>query len=378
MGLVEQIPVIDTDTHTSVALNDPRVLQHLSKRWIDHMGLVGLRMVMMNQDRPRQKAAAARTDSFSPDGKMPGSDPDFVKEQLLDDLDLSGAVMNDLFGTLLGGGRPMPDAMCVELISAINSAREEVWMEHDGRWYGSISVPHEVSGEAAVAEIRRRKEESPYRDRWVQVMLPPDNERPIGHAKYWSIFEACEHYDIPVSFHVWATRRTTGTGVPNYYIEEHTDFADFNFPLVSSLVFEGVFDRFPKLKIGMIELGWSWVVPYLWRLDHTYEMLKAEVSHLQRKPSEYLAEHFWFSTQPMEEPERLEWFDDVYELFEGSLGDKLMYSSDYPHWDFDLPQTLPHTLSVETRRKILGVNASKLYRIPLREGTGLEVEAALA
>ena len=58
------------------------------------------------------------------------------------------------------------------------------------------------------------------------------------------------------------------------------------------------------------------------------------------------------------------------------MGDKLMYSSDYPHWDFDEPTSLPLTLPIETRRKILGETASKLYGIPLRRDTGLPVELA--
>src|SRR5690606_3884952 len=135
---------------------------------------------------------------------------------------------------------------------------------------------------------------------------------------------------------------------------EHCDWAAYNFPLVSSLIFEGVFDRFPRLKIVLIELAWSWVVPLGWRMDRAYELMRNEVSHLTKRPSEYLRDHFWFTTQPMEEPEQPQWFDEVLEAFEVSgLGDKLMYSSDYPHWDFDEPSALPTTLTDDQRRRIL-------------------------
>jgi predicted TIM-barrel fold metal-dependent hydrolase len=155
-------------------------------------------------------------------------------------------------------------------------------------------------------------------------------------------------------------------------------FAAANFPIVASLVFEGVFERFPRLKIGFVELAWSWLVPFAWRLDRAWSLMRDEVRHLPRRPSEYLAEHFWFTTQPMEEPERLDWFDDVYQLFEDTMGHKLMYSSDYPHWDFDEPAAVPLTLPVETRRRILGQTASDLYNIPLRQGTGVVLERAVA
>jgi predicted TIM-barrel fold metal-dependent hydrolase len=102
-------------------------------------------------------------------------------------------------------------------------------------------------------------------------------------------------------------------------------------------------------------------------------VLGSEVPHLQRRPSEYLADHFWYTTQPMEEPENAAWFDDVLEMFEASgMRDKLMFSSDYPHWDFDEPDALSKSVSDDQARRILGENASQLYGIPLLPGKGWE------
>jgi len=172
--------------------------------------------------------------------------------------------------------------------------------------------------------------------------------------------------------HVLGGHRITASGSPNYYFEEHCDWAAYNFPLISSLVFEGVFERFPKLKFALIELAWSWAVPLAWRMDASYKLMRSEVPHLQKLPSEYLAEHFWYSTQPMEEPERAEWFDEILEAFEASgMADKLMYSSDYPHWDFDEPSALPAGLSDAQRRRILGENASALYGLQLKPESGV-------
>ena len=359
----ERLPIIDTDVHATVFPTAPEVMRHLSNRWQEHLASIGLRGMSLCGERPTQRAMSARADAWGPDGGLPGTDPGFVREQLLDRYDLSGAVMNNVLGFQAAGGRPEPDELAVALSRALNDYRIETWFAADSRWHGAITLPYEVRG--CEAEIRRCRE-SEFGERWVQVLMAPDNEKPAGHPKYWPIYEAAEHYEIPVAFHVLAGRTITGTGTPNYYFEEHTQFAGYNFPLVASLIFEGVFERFPKLKIGLIELAWSWVVPFAWRMDHAYELMRDEVSHLPRKPSEYLAEHFWFSSQPMEEPEQLEWFDGVYQLFEDTVGDKLMYSSDYPHWDFDEPTNLPATLPLETRRKILGKTASKLYSIPLR------------
>jgi predicted TIM-barrel fold metal-dependent hydrolase len=168
--------------------------------------------------------------------------------------------------------------------------------------------------------------------------------------------------------------RPTPSGGPSYYLEEHNDYAAMNFPLVASYIFEGVLDRFPDLKIVLIELGWSWAVPLAWRLDAAYRVLGDEVPHLQKKPSEYLRDHFWFGTQPMEEPEEGRHLDEVFDAFyDMGLGDHLMYASDYPHWDFDEPASVPANLSLEQRAAVLGGTASKLYGIDLLPGQGYEV-----
>jgi predicted TIM-barrel fold metal-dependent hydrolase len=77
----------------------------------------------------------------------------------------------------------------------------------------------------------------------------------------------------------------------------------------------------------------------------------------------------------MEEPEHLEDYLKLHDQFETFFGqDHLMFSSDYPHWDFDSPyESVPQSLPLETRRKILGQNASALYGIPMLEGTGISV-----
>ena len=54
----------------------------------------------------------------------------------------------------------------------------------------------------------------------------------------------------------------------------------------------------------MIEGGFAWLPALVWRLDRTVERMRGEVPHLKRKPSEYIREHIWVTTQPMEEPER--------------------------------------------------------------------------
>ena len=72
---------------------------------------------------------------------------------------------------------------------------------------------------------------------------------------------------------------------------------------LTSLVIEGVPERFPKLKFVFIEGGFGWVPAITWRMDKHWQRFRDEVPHVKRPPSEYVRERFWFTTQPIEEPD---------------------------------------------------------------------------
>jgi predicted TIM-barrel fold metal-dependent hydrolase len=122
-----------------------------------------------------------------------------------------------------------------------------------------------------------------------------------------------------------------------------------------------VFERLPELKIVLIEAGFGWLPALGWRLDKHWKRLKDEVPHLKLAPSEYIKKHFWVTTQPMEEMENP---DHLIEVMNWIGMDRIMFSSDYPHWDFDDPfVALPPSLTDEQRRKIYAGNARALYRL---------------
>ena len=129
---------------------------------------------------------------------------------------------------------------------------------------------------------------------------------------------------------------------------------------LTSLVLEGVPERFPKLKIVFIEGGFGWIPPATWRMDRHFETFRSEVPHLKRKPSEYVKEHFWFTTQPIDEPDEAK---HLRSLIEWVGVDRLLFSSDYPHWDFDDPRYAFKTpLTEAERRKIFNTNARAIYK----------------
>ncbi len=374
VSATERLGVIDADFHPMPVPSDPQIAVHMSQRWKDYVANYGMGFSYSGLYAPAQREFTHRLDAVK-DARV-GIDPLWAKEQVLDPYDMSGVVLTCPQSYILNSGGNMPVELSMELARAFNNALAYTWMAADPRYYAAIVIPRDLNNVAA--EIRRCKE-GEYGDRFVSVLMSPAGQEGMGRQRYWEIFEAATHYDMPITFHVPGMgRQITGAGNTNFYGEMHMNFASLPMTLVPSLIFEGVFERFPTLKVALIELGWSWAVPYSWRLDSAWTKLRDEVPHLKRKPSEYMREHLWFTTQPIEEPERLEDTNSVYEMLEESgFGDRLMFSSDYPHWDFDSPyQSVPETFPIERRRRILGSNASRLFKIPLQPGHGIPARAA--
>ena len=151
-----------------------------------------------------------------------------------------------------------------------------------------------------------------------------------------------------------------GAGWHSFYFEDHFANAPAMAAQLTSLVAQGVFDRFPTLKVVLIEGGFAWIPPLLWRLDRTWAKLRGEVPHVKRAPSEYFRENFVITTQPMEEPGKPEHFHQLLEHLD--MNDHLLFATDYPHWDFDAPDhAVPRGLGDEVRARIFARNAVDLF-----------------
>jgi predicted TIM-barrel fold metal-dependent hydrolase len=127
-------------------------------------------------------------------------------------------------------------------------------------------------------------------------------------------------------------------------------------------VVNGLGERFPKLKVLWIESGVTWIPWLMTRLDNEYRMRSSECPSLKKLPSEYMKD-MYYTTQPMEVPNDSKYLQSVFEFIDAP--NTLMYASDYPHWDMDLPSViwdLPF-LDERAKRKILGGNAAKVFKL---------------
>jgi len=113
-----------------------------------------------------------------------------------------------------------------------------------------------------------------------------------------------------------------------------------------------------------IEAGLAWIPFLMQRLDNEYMMRPSEAPLLKKKPSEYMRE-MYYSTQPIEIQDRKA-MEVTFRMMNAET--QLLYASDYPHWDFDLPSTiydLPF-LSERAKHNILGGTAARLFKLPPR------------
>src|SRR5262249_33718876 len=124
----------------------------------------------------------------------------------------------------------------------------------------------------------------------------------------------------------------------------------------------------PRLKIAMLEAGLSWSYALANHTDKNWKLLSAEVPELKLAPSEYIRRNVFWGTQPIEEPPNQEALLQVFRLIGAET--QLMFSTDYPHWDYDDPKTALPRMSKELRRRIMYENACELYGLPLVRPAG--------
>lgn len=347
--------LIDTDIHVYPKSED-EVREYLAEPWRSRsFGPSG---------RPAYNAPGGnRLDSMPPNGGPPGSDPDFLWKQVF-----AAPRVEVHYGVLIEiqRGFQLDARRNTAYRSAVNEWMAATWLgkyNAHGRYKGSISVaPNDPKG--AAAEI----EKWAGHPHFVQVVMPPwvGNE-PFGHPMYDPIWEAASRHNLPVGTHVNSAGPfswVTPVGFARYWSENHA----VRYPLtyaahLTSLICDGVFERFDKLRFVFIEGGFHWAAPVIERILATAKYLGSELNVRNLPTRELIYEHLRFTSQPHEDaPTSAELIRSL-EVSDASR--MLMFSSDYPHWDGDDPwRTLPR-LSPELEERIYLKNASELYRLPV-------------
>jgi len=249
------------------------------------------------------------------------------------------------------------------LCAAANDLLVADFLSYSPRLLGSICVnPNDPA--AAAAEIRRMARNP----QMAQVLVTGEAMHLYGHRSYYPIYEACVENDLVFAIHPGregAYGSSTPVGRPSSYFEWHNILPLTFMAHANSMVLEGVFERFPTLKVLLAEGGYTWMAHLMWRMDKNFKALRVSTPWLKEAPSEYLLRHVRLTTQPIEECDNPRHVLAMLEVIQGHR--TLCFSSDFPHWDFDDPlRIFPSIVPEETRRRILWDNAVELYGCRLK------------
>src|SRR5262245_26693894 len=345
--------VIDCDIHNVVPTFEA-LFPYLAEHWRDYMSRSDFKGPIENY-YPAGAPTSARPDTAPPDGRPPGSDLALTRTQALDAWGAEYGILNCAYA-IESVHNPYAAAA---LASAVNDWQIAKWLEPEPRLRASLVVPSHHP-DLAAQEIERLGQHPSF----VQVFLPIHSAALYGNRRYHPIYAAAERHNLAIGLHFGGApgNPPTPTGWPSYYIEEYAGMAQIFQSQVMSLIVEGVFDLFPALPLALIESGFTWLPSLMWRLDKEWNGLRREVPWVKRLPSEYIHNHIRLTTQPIDGPPNAQHLQQIVEQL-GS-DELLMFSTDYPHWQFDTPaEAFPAGLPAALERKIKYENAHAFYRL---------------
>lgn len=346
----EGFAIIDCDVHPYLPNGISSVLPYAQSGWRER--LTDHAAALLPGSRYAHPVGTNRSQAVPLSGGPAASDPRFMSSDLLDAYNIHRAILMPLQATLVSAS-PYP-AEGAALACAFNDYFAAEWLGSDERYRLAMVVAPQDPAKAAT-EIRRVGNVRGV----VSVWLPPINI-PIGNSFYHPIYEAAAELDLPIVVHpLPAAANFQGTeqfagGLPSSYPERFVNYIQLGQAGLSSIIFEGVLQQFPTLKIVFAEYGWTWLPSVLWRMDSAWKAMRRDVPWVQRPPSEYVRDHVRFTTQPVDEPPHSRYLRQLAEMCDAHK--LLLFSTDYPHWDQDEPDFILQALGQSARPEIFTQN----------------------
>ena len=356
-------PVIDIDVHHDWS-SPSELLPYLSSGWREFVG--GVTQLGGRSGYPvtpfplwPHPVGAYRNDAFAEDGTV-GADYEILRTQLLEAHNIERAILSFGSGAFVSA-LPNP-YFAAEVARASNDWSIEKWLNgKDDRLYGALLVGTQLP-DIAAQEIRRVGAHP----KLVEVLLTSNGiGRPFGHPLFHPIYEAAVEFDLPIGLHIGGeafgptNAAATAGGLPSLYIEQHSLVAQAVITHLMSMIVHGVFEKFPSLRVAVIEAGVAWVPWFLWRLDSEYKALRRETPWLKRLPSEYFRDHVRVSTQPLEQSPNPQHLIDL--LSSVDAENFLCFATDYPHWDSDETTFIANRIPKAWWPKVFYENAMEFY-----------------
>jgi uncharacterized protein len=335
---------IDCDVHVAPRSIDA-LTPYMDEYWRDYVANAGLML------------SPTITGAYPASDPAPPQDVDELREQLLDAHGLRHAVLTCVSAFDASRNAYFEAALC----RAINDWLAAEWLARDERLRASMVVPT-LDEEAAIQEVERVGSQSGF----VQVLVPIRTDARWGLRRFHDLHQAIADRDLVLGLHAWGRPglAPTASGFTHTYVEDYLANSQVIAQAqVMSLVSEGVFDRSPSLRVALLECGFSWLPPMLWRFDKDWKAVWREVPWVRERPSEYVKRHFRAATAPAQLPADAAQVAQLAEML--GADELLVFASDHPHVHGEQGSldTLLDALGDDGRAAVMHGNAAELYRL---------------
>jgi predicted TIM-barrel fold metal-dependent hydrolase len=229
-----------------------------------------------------------------------------------------------------------------------------------------IPVAHLSLGDPAAAAVElERAVKAGHKGGWVVQFVP--TRKPHGHNDHDVLFAKAQELDVPLGIHVSLEPQWC---LPGRYDKEfvrkqswflNVTASDAIRHALASFMQYGTFDKFPKLKIVILEVGAGWVQYWLDRMDAVYDSVMGRGVPLKEKPSFYFRRNVWVSADPDEK--------SLPAMVDLCGSDRFFWATDFPHPDhtgsyIEAVEEFGNQVSdPQRRRDVLGDNVRRVYNL---------------
>ena len=256
--------------------------------------------------------------------------------------------------------------LALAIIQMFNDACAERQAESGQRLF---SLPNLPMWDKAATEAEARR----CIDMGLKGFVLPDKPERLGKPsysnEYWNpLWEMCEAAGTPLNFHLNSAINPGALTWDEFDFERRLAVSSMMYSLgnaanLGNWLVSGILDRYPKLKIGLIESGLGWVPFVVEMMEHQVdEMMPNAGKKLQKRPWEYFRQNFWVTF----------WYESIgpKQLLETVGVDRVLFETDYPHPTSLYPGVQEHIVDVlggydyGVKKKVLETNAVGLYNLP--------------
>lgn len=274
-------------------------------------------------------------------------------------LDTEGIDYQVLFPTLglLWEGEVRDPSLAAALCRAYNTWAFEICAGHLDRLF---PVAH-ISLRDPTLAVQEMTRIAKLGGRAIMIGSAPVHGKSFGHPDYDAIWAAAQDLNLAVSIHPAGNKEYVGSA---WYRDRNPGFMFISMNILqdprialTTMVYDGVFERFPALRVATVEAMGSWVGEWIERFEYRYQYMR-QTSKMKRPIREYFARNIWINADPSEKllPSIVQFVGD----------EKFFVGSDYPHAEgFVHPvQTMRNLLAAlptASVERILGANACAFY-----------------